>query len=1147
MAVNLEALSMGFCLNYVELYNWGPFHKRVTHLEIDGENSLFLGLNGAGKSSACDAINTLLCSLNDIVYNQSAEAKKNERSLTSYVRGYWRNAVDENEGKKRVGLRGEGAVFTVILGNFICKSTEESITLVQVMGMQNDDLYPSRDFYVSTEPLNIRDNFLPYANDKRALRKHLKTLSTESFDSFDKYSAYFKRLFGIQSNKTLKLFSKTIAMKTVENITSFVKEFMLDKTEVESELNDLIDHFDDLNRTYLAMCKARDELLMLEPISKHGKDFSELELKIESLLKALESLAYFIAQKKLIKLKEELEALEEQRTLNAKKITQALQKIQDLEDLLREIDLDIQKNGGQRLQALEKDLRKAWDLKRKIQTNIAQCALLLKNFDKEVPETEEAFSKLLELMGELKENLLLSEQDLDESLTSSELNKRQFLTEQKAVKQELEALLKRKSNISLAQLRIRQELCENLGVSEEQLPFAGELLKVKDEAKDLWEGAIEQVLHGFALSLLVPPELYSKVTDYVWHHDLKSRLVYYKVPEKVPFEKVSLDPRSLVNKVEIKDRSKFYAFLMDKLQKRFNYTCCEYENDFEREVKALSPTGLIKDLSGRHEKDDRHDLHDRSRYVLGWTNADKIALLQQKAQVLAQNLQALELTLQNQKQLRQAYRNKLTAIAQIEILSFEDLDLPQVEAQIADLELEKEQLSKTSEIFDTLMQKRQETVSKLSVEKRHKDKLLMEEGSLENLQKTLLEEQNLAKTLVDSKEPPLKEQQDLLESLYLKKLPAKLTYQSFVTLENNLKAELDKRLLNLREQKEELGSTIVSYMLKFTQKYPVEAKDLNGQDPKSWSDFKKLEDEIREDKLPDFVETFERKLTDNTIIEVARFVQQLNEHCRNIESNLKFINELLYPVDYTAGHYIKLVARENKDIEIREFKAQLKMCTSNASLSHDNLQEAEAKFKQIYDLIARFKGGSATQNDDNKRWRNKVIDVRNWYTYAAWECIRDSDEVFDYNEDSSGKSGGQKEKLAYTILATSLAYQYGISSENSKQSFRLVMLDEAFARSSPESATYCLQIFSRLKLQLLIITPMLKQDIIEPFVQHVLYFRARDNISNATHFVISDYLTAKDLYRKIEKGEISTEERALYDRLQKFGTAKERILSLNET
>ena len=514
MAVNLEALSMGFCLNYVELYNWGPFHKRVTHLEIDGENSLFLGLNGAGKSSACDAINTLLCSLNDIVYNQSAEAKKNERSLTSYVRGYWRNAVDENEGKKRVGLRGEGAVFTVILGNFICKSTEESITLVQVMGMQNDDLYPSRDFYVSTEPLNIRDNFLPYANDKKALRKHLKTLSTESFDSFDKYSAYFKRLFGIQSNKTLKLFSKTIAMKTVENITSFVKEFMLDKTEVESELNDLIDHFDDLNRTYLAMCKARDELLMLEPISKHGKDFSELELKIESLLKALESLAYFIAQKKLIKLKEELEALEEQRTLNAKKITQALQKIQDLEDLLREIDLDIQKNGGQRLQALEKDLRKAWDLKRKIQTNIAQCALLLKNFDKEVPETEEAFSKLLELMGELKENLLLSEQDLDESLTSSELNKRQFLTEQKAVKQELEALLKRKSNISLAQLRIRQELCENLGVSEEQLPFAGELLKVKDEAKDLWEGAIEQVLHGFALSLLVPPELYYKFPNF---------------------------------------------------------------------------------------------------------------------------------------------------------------------------------------------------------------------------------------------------------------------------------------------------------------------------------------------------------------------------------------------------------------------------------------------------------------------------------------------------------------------------------------------------------------------------------------------------------------------------------------------------------
>jgi uncharacterized protein YPO0396 len=48
-----------------------------------------------------------------------------------------------------------------------------------------------------------------------------------------------------------------------------------------------------------------------------------------------------------------------------------------------------------------------------------------------------------------------------------------------------------------------------------------------------------------------------------------------------------------------------------------------------------------------------------------------------------------------------------------------------------------------------------------------------------------------------------------------------------------------------------------------------------------------------------------------------------------------------------------------------------------------------------------------------------------------------------------------------------------------------VVIDEAFGRGSDESAQYGLRLFEKLNLQLLIVTPLQKNHIIEPFVASV--------------------------------------------------------------
>lgn len=106
--------------------------------------------------------------------------------------------------------------------------------------------------------------------------------------------------------------------------------------------------------------------------------------------------------------------------------------------------------------------------------------------------------------------------------------------------------------------------------------------------------------------------------------------------------------------------------------------------------------------------------------------------------------------------------------------------------------------------------------------------------------------------------------------------------------------------------------------------------------------------------------------------------------------------------------------------------------------------------------------------------------------FSASERWRETNEEYEHYTDSGGKSGGQKEKLAYTILAASLVYHFGLKGQNDHpQSFRFVVIDEAFLKSSDESARFGLSLFQSLDLQLMIVTPLLKIPTISQFVSHV--------------------------------------------------------------
>ena len=80
---------------------------------------------------------------------------------------------------------------------------------------------------------------------------------------------------------------------------------------------------------------------------------------------------------------------------------------------------------------------------------------------------------------------------------------------------------------------------------------------------------------------------------------------------------------------------------------------------------------------------------------------------------------------------------------------------------------------------------------------------------------------------------------------------------------------------------------------------------------------------------------------------------------------------------------------------------------------------------KVQRIIERFRGREESAEMD-RHWTRKVSDVRNWFVFSASERRREDGREHEHYSDTGGKSGGQKEGLAYTVLAARLAYQFGL-------------------------------------------------------------------------------------------------------------------------
>lgn len=1097
----------GFRLHRLEVYNWGTFNGRVWSLLPGGDNSLLTGDIGSGKSTLIDAITTLLVPPQRVSYNKAAGAETRERTLRSYVLGHYKTERgDPGLSARPVSLR-DGNSYSVLLARFFNQGYGQTVTLAQVFWLKDAEGQPARLFVLSDEPLSITEHFANFGTDIGDLRKRLRRLpKTELHDSFPPYAASFRRRFGIENDQALDLFHQTVSMKSVGNLTDFVRQHMLEAFPVEERIDALVRHFDDLNRAHEAVLKAKAQIARLAPIGADCQQHATVSAAAQSLRDCRNVLHTWFArhkaallEKRLANLQGELAKLEARLATGAEE-RRAQQSSRD------EIKHAIAEQGGDRIERIKAEIAQKQLEKDARSRRGEQYAHLATSVGLPVPANQDAFQSNRRAVAEGLEIAANRQARVQNDLTEVSVDLRGLKEQHGETERELTSLRARRSNIPSRILQIRTNLCQALNLDDENLPFVGELIQVRPEERD-WEGAIERLMHNFGLSLLVPDEDYARVAQWVDRTLLGERLVYFRVLAKRSTD-LAASPAAVLRKLALKPDSAFYGWLEAEISRRFDHVCCDTLDEFRREKQAITRAGQVKTAGGRHEKDDRHRLDDRSRYVLGWSNEAKLAALDAEREVLearmreiASRLAGLQAEQRSQGE-RAAHLNQLSAFQ-----DFRELDWRPLLGEIERLDSERRQLEAASDILRALEAQLAEIEARVRGTEDALDRDNRELATTRFKYEQATEQRQVCLGLLDAASaeakardfPHLEEMRDEAIGSHV------LTVESCDTREKDMRDWLQKEIDSHDQRLRRLEEKIVKAMEAYRKDYPIETQELDARIDAA-GEFGEMLRRLVEDDLPRFETRFKDLLNENAIREVANFQSQLRRERQTILERIEAINRSLRDIDYNPGRYISLETVPTTEADVRDFQQDLRACTEGALTGSEDAAYSEAKFLQVRGLIERFRGREGS-SDADRRWTRRVTDVRNWFTFSASERWREDDREHEHYTDSGGKSGGQKEKLAYTVLAASLAYQFGLERGVTRsRSFRFVAIDEAFGRGSDESARYALDLFGRMNLQLLIVTPLQKIHIIEPFVAGVGFVHTDDGrISMLRNLTIEEY------------------------------------------
>jgi len=1070
----------------VEVLNWGTLGDNVVHAtDINGGWLCITGNNGTGKSTLADAIITAFPPAHSrILYNAAGGAKNTkERTRLSYLKGYFGSEQDVTGQARPSALRNSPGTLTAILQQYHEEGTDNwTTTLVLGTFFGDSDDQWLYGIINRKETLDVIKGTEDWDTRSKRLRRAGWMVTAEP----GPYRERLRALLNIPTEKAIQTFVRTVGLKDIGEVNGFIRGNMLDDVSAHERYTELLKHYEkqleidreiELTRSMIEMLRplatgVPAHRALLEQLAKRGTTLAAVQWHIQRKLGDAFAEHAQRLQTRLTEL-DGLIATEETKIQSGEA---TLAGLQDSEPARRAKDFADRATAAQQLRA-------------SVESNLLQLKAALGTIGAiQIPRNPSEFA----LMTEGLHQIVSASND-----SAEERNRDLFLAQQLATKHsedltslrdDVQSLLLTNSHLPRAELAARAEIASAVGLRPTDLPYAGELLDVSEKESD-WRVAIEKLLRTFARRILVPQVHAARVKAFVNSHTFDRHRVRLEiVPASVTrFTMGAPHPQAACQKIRIKPNTPFSDWLYNTVSSDFDHVCYRDIADYDRaKGKALTIEGLVKGGSrDYHEKRDDVIIRGASDFFLGWNNEEKVRALNREITVLQEALAEAQQDVVDKRKRNTSDRDKrdyaTTVLASVK--EFAAIDLASATAAMAEIERQRTLLMKSDPEAGEVSVKISETNDAIQVAKKDVKRLREDIGAVRNERQRVTDEIREVEEWEGVHARPSDDELRLAEPFFTKPMPP--VHTALRKWAHEVERSCEAHFNALSQKANSLAMDIKGVMSRYLATYPTEKKDLTDDIDASLAFLARLH-ELEDEKLHELQERFRAYLEDNLALHVTQLKGLLDTEVSKSRNRIEDINRILKTIPWSDNCIIRILPRKNTVQEIRTFDDLIKRAAAPL------LSPTEAQKRDCFESVKQLLKFLESENT-----RKLVLDARNWSLFAVeWlDTSGDAPRRTDFKEDTGGLSGGQKAKLSVTLLASALAFQYDIAGANAApNTFRSVLIDEAFSKLDGGNARYALDLFKRFDFQLLLIHPLDGTvRVAEEYVQTMLLATIRDN------------------------------------------------------